>query len=200
MKNLVCFFTFLVSLNVMASHIDSNFRNSLEPGKRKGLHGQVVFGNKTYFMSHIPMLNMPHDIQIVTKVTITDSDGKKVERDFSQETFSIKPALAFSLNDFVKGTLKKFRATIYKGSFELNGTIEEGLQGVMVEVTDYLIVRHLPSEPSTQTFNIEEEDQLFKVNLIGSQKNIQEIINGKSDKVLWCVKGPDFFQPCDPRS
>ena len=190
-------FLFLFSTSLHASLVDSGFRNSLVPGKRTGLHGQVIFGVKRHYMSHIPMLNMPHDIQILTRVKVIGSNGEVIEKDFSNETFTVKPALSFSLNDFVKGTLKKFKAAIYKGSFELKGEIVEGLESIYVEVLDYIIVRHLPSTLEKQTFDLEDESSHFKINLISSEKNIQEIINAKTGKRIWCVKGPDFFRPCD---
>ena len=184
-----------ISTGVLAQNlIDQKFIDSLRPAGRQGLHGMVVFGEKSYHMAHIPMLNMPHDMQIVAKVAIRNSHGQEVSADFSKETFTLKPNELFSLNDFARGTITSFPADVHKGSFELGGPPVEGLRGVTVSIEVLKVVRPLPSKIAQEAFAVSDRKNRFEINLIAAERNFQRVKNGAI--TLWCVKGPDFFTPC----
>ena len=194
MKYLLIFLLF--SISAFSSDIDREFINGLKENGRSGLHGMVLFGNDPYYMAHIPMLNMPHDMQIVVEVELSQRNGEKIEVDLSGDTFSIRPLQRFSLNNYAKNTLKRFEGSVFKGSFETNGILIQSLRSVVFKIKKQIIVRPLPSFSQKESILLEDKDNEFKVNMVTPENNIQEIVNLTLGKRLWCVVGPDFFSPC----
>ena len=198
MKNTLLLIIVTIQLGIFTSHaeplVDENFKASLSVNGRVGLHGMVVFGTGMYYMSHIPMLGMPHDIQVVSSVSLIDSNGNDVTAALSNDTFTIRPTSRFSLNNFAKGTLKEFKGSVYLGSFEMGGSVVEGLNNVTVTVDTQIVVRQLPSESVHASVSLADGADGFSVNIITPARNFQEVLKG--GKRLWCVLGPDFFSPC----
>lgn len=87
MKILIVCFASLFTLQILAcssvertlaNHQDHEPLIALPAGGRSGLHGMVIFGHGPYFIEHIPMLQSPHDFQIVAEVVIRDKLGQVV--------------------------------------------------------------------------------------------------------------------------
>jgi len=186
---------FLAPLVSLAHSPEDHFAH-LPSGGRKALHGMVLFGAGPYFLEHIPMLSPPHDFQIIAAVSLTDKNGKSVTHDFSKQGFTLKPDASFSLNDYAAGKLKKFSASIYQGSFEQDGELIEKLKGVVVEVSEFKVIRQLPSPSNVKQFIFSDGKNSFESNVIRPDQNIQLIRNTGTGQVLWCVEGPEFFKPC----
>jgi hypothetical protein len=164
---------------------------------RRALHGMVLFGSGPYFLEHIPMLTPPHDFQILTEVVLKDKNGTKLKFNFSNEGFTLKPTSHFSLNDYIAGKLQKFNGSIFKGNFETNGQLMRGFENITVEVKSNRFVSQLPRGPSrVQDLIFSDGKNTFKLNFIRNDSNFQSISNIEARKVLWCVKGPDFIDPC----
>jgi hypothetical protein len=171
----------------------------LPTGGRKGLHGMVLFGSGPYFIEHIPMLQEPHDFQMIAQVTILNSEMKHVLGDYSRETHTIKPRALFSLNDLVSGRLKSFKGDLFEGSFERGGKAVAKLRGLTVQIDRYLHIRALPDRPPQENFQVSDRKHKYLLNLVSPERNFQEIRNLTNGWQLWCVKGPDFLNPCDGR-
>lgn len=186
---------FLVPFTCLAHSPEEHFAH-LPSGGRTALHGMVLFGTGPYFLEHIPMLTPPHDFQIIVEVSLKDKNGKPVTHDFSNQGFTLKPGTTFSLNDYVAGRLRKFPGSIFSGSFEQDGQLITDLQDVVVEITEYKVIRQLPSPSEEQKFLLNDGRTSFESNVIRPDQNIQQIRNISTGQVLWCVEGPDFFNPC----
>ncbi len=171
-------------------------QSQLQMGGRRGLHGMILVGSETYFLEHIPMLSPPHDFQIIVEIELRNIAGQKINRDFSGGTFSMKPAELFSLNDFVSGRLTAFEGSIYDGGFEQGGTVIRGLDRVSVTVKRLLLVRQLPAVNLEKVFEFSDAKNIYSSNIISPANNVQLIKNKTTGKILWCVLGPDFFEPC----
>jgi len=185
----------LLGLAAHNHHPEDHFAH-LPTGGRKALHGMVLFGSGPYFLEHIPMLTPPHDFQIIVQASLFDKNGSPVTDDFSMQGFTLKPDENFSLNDYVAGRLKKFSASIYSGSFEQDGQPVAHLQNVVIEISEYKVIRQLPSQAKQQSFVLSDGKTSFVSNVITPTQNIQQIINATTGQSLWCVQGPDFFEPC----
>jgi len=169
----------------------------LQPGGRSGLHGMVIFGKGSYFIEHIPMLHPPHDFQIVASITIKNNLGKILQPDLSGQGFTLKPAENFSLNDLIQGQFKSFKAEIYEGSFEQNGKLVSGLENVIIEINKIALARQLPDTSKEKFFEVTDAAlNTFRTAIITPENNTQMIKNTSTDKTLWCVVGPDFFDFC----
>lgn len=184
-----------VSLASSHHHPEDHFSH-LPTGGRRALHGMVLFGAGPYFLEHIPMLTPPHDFQIITEVTLKNKNGVAVKLDLSRQGFTLKPSSTFSLNDYVAGRLKNFTASIHRGSFEQGGQVVSGLEAVMVEIQSYRIIRQLPGQSQEKWIQLNDGKNLFESNVIRPNQNVQLIRNASTGEILWCVKGPDFFDPC----
>lgn len=170
---------------------------NLQPGGRKSLHGMVIFGNGSYFIEHIPMLHPPHDFQIIASVKIHDINGNTLKPNLANEGFTLKPNNQFSLNDFLAGKIKRFSAEIYQGSFEQSGSILNGYEKVEIAIQKIELARQLPDESNQNFFEaIDSSGNIFKSSIITPKNNVQQILNKTTSKQLWCVVGPDFFEPC----
>lgn len=181
---------------VLALAEPSEHFSHLPPGGRRSLHGMVLFGAGPYFLEHIPMLTPPHDFQVIAEVELKNAAGQALTSDFAQQSFTLKPSTNFSLNDYVAGRLKKFAGSVHEGSFELGGKVIAGLENVQVEVKSYKFIRALPADSSDLVFRVSDGKNSFQSNVIRPEHSFQRILNITSNKELWCVKGPDFFEPC----
>ncbi len=169
----------------------------LPEGGRRALHGMVLFGSGPYFLEHIPMLTQPHDFQIITEVILKNHNGNKLKLDFSHQGFTLKPNTSFSLNDYIAGRLKTFSGSVHQGSFEQNGQIVSGLENVSVEIVTYKTIRQLPTVKTQEKWiAVSDGKNSFESNVINPNQNFQLIRNANTGKVIWCVKAPDFFDPC----
>ena len=100
----------------------------------------VAFGGPSgLFLSHIPMMQAPHAMQVVLRV------GPPPGRSFSdgQYTFVPKP---FDSNKLLDGTLKQLEGTFFKGNFEAGGTPIPGLTNVKVPILSAVHKATLPAE------------------------------------------------------
>lgn len=194
LKIFICL-VMVISPPSLAHHPEDHFTH-LPTGGRKALHGMVLFGAGPYFLEHIPMLTPPHDFQVIAEVALTDKNGQPLAHDFSNESFTFKPSTTFSLNDYISGRLRKFSGDVYRGSFEQDGQLLADLQEVLVEVVAYKVIRPLPSPSEEPRFILSDGKNFFESNVIRPEKSVQFIRNIGTGKTLWCVQGPDFFDPC----
>ena len=92
---------------------------SAQTGGRFGAHGMVVFGGRTIFMSHIPMLDNPHNMQVVFEAELQKTSDMPAS--FSEQLLTFQPR-SFSLDDLASGTLQSIKGTLFRGNFEDGGT------------------------------------------------------------------------------
>ncbi len=202
--SLAILFSAPLHLSAESSLVDLEFVESLDSSGREGTHGMVIFGAGPYYMAHIPMLGMPHDIQIVSEVMLFDSDNIEIQKDLGVSTFTLKPVAGpgqnsgrFSLNKFAKGELPEFFADLHEGSFELGGLVVPGFATIRVQMIQRLVVRKLPGESDLQNTVVGTGENSFEVNVITPTASRQQIKNISTSELLWCVHGPDFFSPCE---
>lgn len=193
----IILFIFIIAWQSQATeNPNDHSEHHLSKGGRKGLHGMVLFGAGRYFLEHIPMLTPPHDFQIISEVQLRDNSQRLIDKDFSKSAFTFKPTENFSLNDYISGRLRKFSGAIHEGSFEQGGPVILGLENISAEVVEYKLIRQLPANSEKSIFELSDGSSIFQSNIIRPQENTQIIVNKTSGTNLWCVTGPDFFNPC----
>ena len=182
------FLPLIISIHVQAGE--------LPMGGRMGLHGMVLYGNAgEYFIDHIPMEHAPHDFQIIAKVQMTDALGKIFSGNLADAGYTLKPSGHFSLNDFMSGHLKNFKADLFSGNFEQDGVLKAAQ--LQIQILQILTARQIPKSHAQATMLFKTSIAVFEVNVITPEHNFQSIKNQKTGQTLWCVKGPDFFNNCD---
>jgi hypothetical protein len=179
----ILIYLFAGFLSLICSANDEHSNHITENG-RMGLHGMVIYGSQgQYFLDHIPMNHSPHDFQVVAQVTLKTFNGKDVLVDLSQ-------------SGFINGALTEFRAEVYSGSFEKEGQPVKGLEKIFVSVKNIEYARKIPSKSIGKAIQFKTSKNTFEVNVITPLRNYQSVKNILTGKILWCVKGPDFFDPC----
>lgn len=194
MKSIFVGIAILFSVAANADTPQNHFH--LPEGGRKGLHGMVLYGSSgVYFLDHIPMEQAPHDLQVIAQVKLKTKNGHAVTtQDFSKATFTLKPNTNFSLNDYTAGRLQKFSGDIYVGGFEQGGSVLT--DNVEVEVAQIKLVRQIPSTSAGTSIELSDGTNTFEINVMTPTQNVQSVKNKSTGQELWCVKGPDFFEPC----
>lgn len=88
------------------------------------IHGMLLFGQETIYLSHLPMFHNPHDYQVLLEVEIPESVKnqyiKSIKNNPSETVYTIVPE-SFVLPEIVKNP-KSFKAQLYKGHFERGGS------------------------------------------------------------------------------
>lgn len=133
---------FIASLSIV-SHADP-----------KAVHGMVVFGDETTYVSHLPMFHNPHDYQFVAEVQM-NSAPRSYTMDYYQDAkeegetlFTIAP-MAFDLSKMVSGEITMMVATLYAGHFEKGG---KPLGPVEIKIKQQIISEKLENLPAQTQF------------------------------------------------
>ncbi|HVH47752.1 MAG TPA: hypothetical protein VM925_35695 [Labilithrix sp.] len=95
--------------------------SELREAGRVGSHGMVLAGTPAEaFLSHIPMFQTPHDVQLVIAGKLDADAGADLPGTFSGELFTFLPD-RISLDALRTGSLRELRGTIFLGNFESGG-------------------------------------------------------------------------------
>lgn len=87
------------------------------PGSHVATHGMVLFGKERVYLSHIPLFNQPHNLQVVVEVKVS---GVPETQNFADKLYTMAPT-PFSLFDLANGTLPAIVGTVFDGNFEAGG-------------------------------------------------------------------------------
>jgi hypothetical protein len=90
-----------------------------QAGSHVAVHGMVLFGKDKLYVSHIPIFQNPHNLQVVAEIKIA-SGVPEASQVFVDKLYTIRPN-PFSLWDLAHGTLTSITGTIFTGSFEQGG-------------------------------------------------------------------------------
>lgn len=145
-------------------------------GSHVGVHGMVLFGSDRFYLSHIPLYDAPHNIQVIVEVKIVS--GVPVDQQlFGTKNFTVKPA-AFSLHDLAHGALTNVTGTIYLGNFESGGT--PAFRNVKFEVTRVIFERamssSMPSNVGLDYIAVGTPAQPYFVHLIDAPPSFDQVV------------------------
>ena len=90
----------------------------------RALHGMLIVGEQTAFLSHLPLFASPHDYQVILEVTFAKA-GSDPQADYFNDRkrsgtkiYTLEPD-RFVLPQLAAATpLRSFKANIYRGHFE----------------------------------------------------------------------------------
>jgi hypothetical protein len=174
--------------------------SELRATESPAVHGMVVFGKDTLFVSHIPMFMTPHDRQALMQVRLSHAQSNALavyqkaalSSTGAQALITIRPK-PFLLTNLLNGKLTSFQADLYKGNFEAGGRVL--LSNVTVSVEDILYSTQL-SKISTAArqltyIPVETEGESYLVHQITAPQNFDHIVqiqwlngNSSSTKTL----------------
>jgi hypothetical protein len=191
-------------------------------GARVGIHGMVVVGRAQHYFEHIPMFRPPHDQQLVLRVALRDRAGVALDTDFGARTYTFEPAQPTSLDDLAHAG-RTLVGDIHRGSFERGG--ELAIAGVTATVEAVVLSRPLPGTAAHGAYVFGAGGDTYATGAIAPNRAFQQIVrvtgaaaapdvarpvdvadgrlapgaalgDGVVAAELWCVAGPDFYDPC----
>lgn len=142
------------------------------------VHGMLLFGNKSTYVSHLPMFHQPHDYQLISEVELknigtnrTVEKYLKVKKDDAIFTLVPKP---MDLTKVMAGEIKTFEATIYQGHFERQGT---PLGQAMVSIKKIITALKIAKEkgPSLDFISFGHDGEYFLAHVIKGQPTYDAI-------------------------
>lgn len=144
------------------------------------VHGMLLVGRKTLYLSHLPMFHAPHDYQVILEVHLRGTSGDPAaaynhDRDTTGAPLYTLVPEPFVLPDVVAHH-RSFGATIFRGHFERGGV--PILEHVTVDIQRVVLFRHF--EPGAV-----------------KPTHASYLLFGKGDETFlahWIVAAPDFDQ------
>jgi hypothetical protein len=153
-----------------------------------GTHGMLLFGEKTIYLSHLPMFSMNiHRYQVILEVTLTKA-GADAQAAYVQDrrqhpgtkiyTFEPEPFVLPEL-DPQNSQRSSFKGTIFRGHFERSGKpINED---VVAKVTRVIHFRRFDSEatglPQLEYFIFGKDQDLFLAHLITRPPDFDQVMS-----------------------
>jgi hypothetical protein len=115
-------------------------------GHAKAVHNMSLVGERSIFLSHLPMFMPPHDAQVIVEATFVAPGGKSAdEAYFADRTrhrnlrfYTVQPE-SFAIQELFESDQthplrSRFKATVFRGHLEKGGTPVDGLQNVEVQI------------------------------------------------------------------
>jgi len=114
----------------------------------EAVHAMVLFGDKTLYLSHMPLFSPPHNDQVILQVSLT-KDGENPEERYREDRessgtpfYSVKPP-AMHLHVLEEGA--SFVGDVHRNSYEDDGELVDS--GVTVTVQNVVYTHKL--DPKT---------------------------------------------------
>jgi hypothetical protein len=112
-------------------HDTSHESHSAAPTDRPSVHGMLMVGEETVYLSHLPMFMSPHDYQAILEVTLTNKGSNPQaiytndRKTTGEKIYTFVPE-RFVLTDLVSPDPKhphrsSFKGTPFRGHFERGG-------------------------------------------------------------------------------
>lgn len=119
-------------------------------GDHPAVHGMVVVGTETLYLSHLPLFktptfDSPHDYQVILEAKLPSKQGAlfaKDQADTGSKLYTLEPE-KFVLPSLT-GPLHNFHGSVYRGHFERDGT--PILKRALIDVTRVVHFRKFTPE------------------------------------------------------
>lgn len=156
------------------------------------MHGMIIVGEDTVYLSHLPMFASPHNYQVILEVTFTGEQGDpqaayvEDRRTSGERVYSLFPK-SFSLpmlasTDPEHPRLETFQANIVRGHFEKPGA-ELILTDVDVNVVKVIHFRKFDPEaeelPELEYFLFGKGQELYLAHVITRPPDFDQILDVK---------------------
>ena len=156
-------------------------------------HNMMVVGEKSIFLSHLPMFMSPHNFQVILEATFT-SGGKNIQEIYTRDRqshretkmYTLMPEESFKLPSLftpIPPSRSSFKGTILRGHLERGGEKIEGLTNIDVNVKRVVYAQKLgrdlvkPDELSYILFGNGQE--LFLAHVIARPPDFDQILSVK---------------------
>lgn len=161
-----------------------------------GIHGMAIVGEKTIYLSHLPMWMAPHNFQVILQATFHGENDPqeryvKDRQATGTKLYTLQPSEAFALEDLVPVSPQdsplrtSFRAVIWRNHFENHPQTHPGkrlkIGEADVHVEQVVYFRRLPFQRPPQ-WNITyvpfgQGEELFAAHLITTPPDFDQIVS-----------------------
>ncbi|MGH8067362.1 MAG: hypothetical protein ACRERE_19450 [Candidatus Entotheonellia bacterium] len=120
-----------------------------------GVHNMMVIGEKTIFLSHLPMFQSEHRFQVIMEANVR-KDGNSLDGVYAQDRashsqtkmYTLAPKEIFLLAQVFPGDDRlprrnTFQGTVFRGHLERGGSPIKGLTDIEVDLTRVVYAREL---------------------------------------------------------
>lgn len=158
----------------------------MEESEDHGVHGMLLFGEETLYLSHLPMFMPKHGYQVILEVTLDhgQDDAHAVYRADRQESgqrfYTFVPE-AFSLqrlNAAGENALRSFEGTVHRGHFEKGG--HAILSDVTANVVNVIHFRRFDPDAEAPTelqyLLFGHDGELYMAHLINRAPDFDQIL------------------------
>jgi hypothetical protein len=141
------------------------------------VHGMLLFGTKTTYLSHLPMFHSPHDYQWIFEAQLDAKSTAELailrKKNLVEKVWTVVPE-PFSLPKMAAAP-KVFLADIYKGHFERGGT--KVLSKASVSIVQHIHFRKLlgNSKPTASSFVFGKPGEYFSAHSIETPPDFDRI-------------------------
>jgi len=155
------------------------------------VHGMMVTGSRTIFLSHLPMFGSPHDYQVILEATFSKRGGDPqadyfADRERTGATlYTLEPERFVLPKLNARAPLRSFKASVYRGHFErfpTRAAKEEARIVENAEVTITRVIRFAKFDPSAaKSSQLEylyfgKGDEFFLAHVISAPPDFDQII------------------------
>jgi hypothetical protein len=151
------------------------------------VHGMLLFGEESLYLSHLPMFMTIHGHQVILEVTLAhgEKDAHAIYRadrlNTGERVYTLVPE-EFSLHRLgAEGSdaLRSFQGTVYRGHFENGGVpILEDVTVHVVNVIHFLqFDPHAQELPELQYLLFGHVDELYMAHLITKPPDFDQIVS-----------------------
>ncbi|MFE5753438.1 hypothetical protein ACFQ7I_06955 [Streptomyces massasporeus] len=176
----------------------------------KAVHGMLVVGEESPYLSHLPMFMFPHDVQALLEVTFDNAthDAHQIyledRRTTGTDVYTLSPE-RFRLSDLAgaggQPGLTSFTGTLFRGHFERDGT--EIVDPVTVTVRRLVHFRrfdHHAERPPTLTYvAFGKGSELFLAHVINLAPDFDQAIAVRQFRIVSGVPLTDQLLATGPR-
>ena len=153
-------------------------------------HNMMIVGEKTIFLSHLPMFMKPHNFQVILEATFS-AGGTDVGAVYAKDRQShpnVKMYTLSPLDEFKLATLftppgdparKSFQATVFRGHLERGGKPIKDLTNITVTVQRVVYAAKLdaPSKSKTLEYRLfGKHDERFLAHVIGAAPDFDQLL------------------------
>lgn len=148
----------------------------MDSAGKVAVHGMFAFGEKTLYLSHLPMFHPPHDYQVIVEAVLDEKGMEayaKAKKGNLDQMVTIVPE-PFSLQAMIKHPMK-LHADLYKGHFERGGVLLA--KSVIVTIVKIVHVHKLgESSPNAEPLiSFGEGDERYQAHFIQAAPDFDEI-------------------------
>lgn len=158
-------------------------------------HNMMVVGEKSVFLSHLPMFMSPHNFQVILEATFT-SGGRSVQEIYTKDRqsnkqtkmYTLEPQESFKLPSLFTPnppSRNSFKGTIFRGHLERGGKKIAGLTNIDVNVKRVIYAqqlgRGLDKSDKLTYILFGKSQELFLAHVIARPPDFDQILSVKID-------------------